>query len=717
MFALCGFLALVWTEYFGGALLFLGLFAIVLSPICERIASRYPLYGKLWNIPMALYIPFLFFDLVATNLVIAITHLVIFIQVAKLLNQKKRGDYHQMYMMSFFQLLAATALTSGPLFFVAFLLFTLTGVWALTTLHMQGEIEANGVLEPGTINDGRAQRGIADWQFFSGTLVLALASILLTAGFFYTVPRIEAGFLGRTDLREPGIGFDETVDLRVYGRIFGDSTVVFKAELPQYPNGFDGPFYWKGMSLDIYDGMQWSKIKPPRSADFTREMMVNDGDENGTFGPGHIGDLTGLLEQVIYVDTLGSSVLFGMPDVVRVSGDFPYLIYDTVDYSWRTPQESQRNLSYTAYSVLPQYDPDALRNASTDYPDLIRRAYIDNFGRGPGIGRRIVDRAREVTDNKENPYDKAVAIVEYLNSSYSYTLNIPETPSGTSPLAWFLFDTKAGHCEYFATATAVMLRAVGVPARVATGFRGGEWNEFGRFYTVRQDFSHVWVETFFPGHGWVIFDPSPKQEIGPVSGTWLGRLSGRVNRYLLSLQLRWYRDVLGYNRTDQWQFVELVSLNASNFKDEWIEGVRSMRISLPRLTLRRWHYSFWIAYILSAALIVLIIVQAVQHRLRRHRLVSVTTDRRRRDALILYRHALKLLSRKRVTKPPNVTPLEFVETVRASIPWAAAQFGQLTAFYYEIRFGPDDDSGEQDLSVRRVYHEFKRSLARRRQRV
>ena len=163
--------------------------------------------------------------------------------------------------------------------------------------------------------------------------------------------------------------------------------------------------------------------------------------------------------------------------------------------------------------------------------------------------------------------------------------------------------------------------------------------------------------------------------------------------------------------------MELVSLNASHFKDEWLEGVRSMRISLPRLTLRRWRYSFLMAYILSAALIVLIIVQAVQNRLRHRRLVSVTTDKRRRDALILYRHALKLLSRKRVSKPANATPLEFVETVRASIPWAAAQFAQLTAFYYEIRFGPDDDSGEQDLSVRRVYHEFKRSLAGRRQGV
>ena len=112
---------------------------------------------------------------------------------------------------------------------------------------------------------------------------------------------------------------------------------------------------------------------------------------------------------------------------------------------------------------------------------------------------------------------------------------------------------------------ATLLRCVGVPARIASGFRGGEWNEFGAFYAIRQDFAHVWVEVFFPDFGWVPFDPSPAVSEIELRQSWWATLKSFLSRYTLALQMKWYKYVIGYNQNRQVSLVKTMGARIRTF--------------------------------------------------------------------------------------------------------------------------------------------------------
>ena len=112
--------------------------------------------------------------------------------------------------------------------------------------------------------------------------------------------------------------------------------------------------------------------------------------------------------------------------------------------------------------------------------------------------------AKQITASVDNNYDKAAAIERYLRTNFGYTLQLPRTVPH-DPVANFLFDRKQGHCEYFASSMAIMLRTLGIPSRVVNGFRTGEFNDLTSQYLVRASNAHSWVEAYFPGYGWISF--------------------------------------------------------------------------------------------------------------------------------------------------------------------------------------------------------------------
>src|SRR5262249_15046520 len=153
---------------------------------------------------------------------------------------------------------------------------------------------------------------------------------------------------------------------------------------------------------------------------------------------------------------------------------------------------------------LPAANPVELRALPAVYPVQVIHTYLQL----PPLDPRIKALADQISSNSKNPYDKAANIQRYLISHYGYTLDLSGT-HGDDPLADFLFVRRAGHCEYFASAMTVMLRAEGVPARYVTGFSPGEYNDVGGDYIIRESDAHAWVEVYFPQYGWLPFDPTP----------------------------------------------------------------------------------------------------------------------------------------------------------------------------------------------------------------
>src|SRR5262249_45829421 len=155
---------------------------------------------------------------------------------------------------------------------------------------------------------------------------------------------------------------------------------------------------------------------------------------------------------------------------------------------------------------------------------------------------RIGALARDVTQAQRSVYEKATAIETYLRHNYRYSLDAPLAEQD-QPLEEFLFSRKTGYCEHYATAMVIMLRTIGIPARLVTGFLATEWNEYGNYYLVRQQDAHAWVEVHLPHSGWIMMDPTPSsiESVGSEYPAWQA-----LGRMMDSIRLHWSRFFVQY---------------------------------------------------------------------------------------------------------------------------------------------------------------------------
>jgi transglutaminase-like putative cysteine protease len=164
--------------------------------------------------------------------------------------------------------------------------------------------------------------------------------------------------------------------------------------------------------------------------------------------------------------------------------------------------------TYQARSSLSSVTVAQLRAAGTDYPLWVTSRYLQL---PPTVTPRTRQLARQIAAGLDNPYDVAVAVTDYLRTNIRYSETVPPLATDQELLDWFLFDLGQGFCNYYASAEVILLRSLGIPARVAVGFAQGEQQAGSNTYLVRQQDAHTWPEVYFPGLGWVEFEPTVSQ--------------------------------------------------------------------------------------------------------------------------------------------------------------------------------------------------------------
>jgi Transglutaminase-like superfamily len=162
--------------------------------------------------------------------------------------------------------------------------------------------------------------------------------------------------------------------------------------------------------------------------------------------------------------------------------------------------------TYQLDAILSNPNRLQLQEAGTDYPEWVKGQYLQL---PRGFSPRIRELANEITTDAQTPFEKTIEITRYLRENIAYSQTIPEPPRNTDSLEWVLFDYKQAYCVYYASAEVLMLRSVGIPARMAVGFTQGARD--GDKYVVRRLNSHAWPEVYFPGIGWVEFEPTAGQ--------------------------------------------------------------------------------------------------------------------------------------------------------------------------------------------------------------
>ncbi len=270
---------------------------------------------------------------------------------------------------------------------------------------------------------------------------------------------------------------------------------------------------------------------------------------------------------------------------------------------------------------------------------------------------------------------KALEVQDYLQSNYSYSLE-PGGKNGEDPVNNFLFHSKKGYCEHFASAMVLLLRASGVPARLISGFHGGEWNSYGGYYTVRAQDAHTWVEAYIKNSGWVRFDPTPPAPIKEKSV--LFAAAGLIDY----LRFKWDRYIIFYSLRDQAGMAK----NLINFAARLREGLRSLKTPSGRGFQTFFKGKAKLGKLPAGMAIIAVLLGFVGAAILLGR-KFLKTSRLKKGPGGFYKSLLNVLKKKGINKGAAQTPREFAGHVLEICGPAYSEISWITELYNRARFG------------------------------
>ncbi len=590
---------------------------------------------------------------VSRDFLTATVHLVFFVAAIKLLTAETSRDYLLLKVVALLEILAAALLSAGLMFLLFLALFMVAATAALASGEIRNSVRTARVVHSAARRTGRRLSAL--------TAVSACAMLVLTALFFLVLPRTARAALSWFIPSQSRVsGFGSEVVLGQAGEIRRSTEVVLHFRFREGVRPVD--LHWRGTALAEFNGWKWyntaMEAKPLLPGDDGLLRLAGDDLRRLRQGP--------RLNYQVILERTHSDWLFlaGSPEFIRLR---PARVIASPNGALRVPFALGDRLQYDVIAWPEQTTPGPLSQAERIF-----------HLRLPQTDSRVLKLAGEITASARTDLERARAIESWLQANLQYSLD-PWEKMADDPVAHFLCVRKKGHCEYFASAMAVMLRAVWVPSRVVTGYLGGAQNPLVDWQVVRASDAHSWVEAYIPGSGWVTFDPTP------AAGTPLTGLS-RLAIWMDAAQLLWQDWIVGYDLDRQLSLALSVGESRKRFSLRWptalwdaakaeLATLRTQGRTLPAI---------------GASLLALAVLAASP---RLARWASRAARRRRAargrlsggDASLFYQQMLEILSRKGLLKMSWQTPAEFA----ASIP--DRQLGdavfEFTRAYYDARFG------------------------------
>jgi transglutaminase-like putative cysteine protease len=596
--------------------------------------------------------------LLSRDFLAATVHLVFFLAVMKILTAKTNRDNLYTAVIAFLELLAAAILSINFNFFVFLTVYLLFAIAALTS----GEIRRSMQKEGAAARGGARRFHVRLATLSSG---VALGILALTAGLFFILPRTaDAAFERLISGRVRITGFSNQVLLGEIGEIKATSRPVMHIRaFNELPQGLK----WRGGTLVDFDGKRWYNPAGP-----TQQIPLEHGHAE-LESPLNRRPGGGVSYQVAY-DELETNALFFVGTAASVFLRNESTLIAAEGGNYRVVRPPAPGFHYDAYSFLEE-PPDF---APVRPAPLLPLAARERCLQLPKLDPRVSALAHQVTTAAGTDLERARALERYLRKEFGYTLELPsrETPD---PLAHFLFTRRKGHCEYFASAMTVMLRTLGIPARLATGFQSGVYNPISELWLIRASDAHTWVEAWLPNHGWSTFDPTPPDPNPAGASLFL-----KMSLYLDAAETFWQAWVVGYDSGQQGSLLG----GARGVSTRWVEALSGIGAAWnERASL--WARRFG-GYGAAAALIVAwcwLVLPPLIRRLRIRRRVSLVRRGRASvaDATLLYQRMLQIVRRHGYHKPAWFTPAEFAGSLPANgLGTAVAEF---TEAYNAVRFG------------------------------
>jgi len=601
-------------------------------------------------------------------------HAIWFALAVKLVTRAGDKDWPPIYFLGSAQWILAAAQPAGTIFRVCFAAFIISGIFSLMLLELRRQPAR---IFHGDSDIATSSAGFSSRAFFAAVTGIAAAVTAVAIPLFFFFPRLPAksGAPPPSDTASSADFIEdvETIELgREYSLSQPDAVVMrVKTDVPE--DRIPPDLKWRGTAFDHYDGRAWT---------LRRREQLPIAIQGGFYKLEESAMGSELLRQTFFMEETLTNSIFAAHRALAVSTGAGFLRRDSSG-NLTAQNTAQGKKDYIV--VSDSIRPDAgLISDWTPIPDDISSTWLQL----PELDPRIVQLAREITGGYRRQYDKARALEIRLRSRYGYTETLPQifkAPESGDPLAIFLFDALEGNCEYFATALTVMLRSIGIPARMTSGFLAGEYNPIGGSWTVRRRHSHTWTEAWFPPYGWVEFDATPMEEFSenPPPSRFFADFADAAG-------LWWRENVAGYDATRQYRVisgffgrVNRAEDRAGEFLSSFTNSARAVLNLLPQTA----------ASVKIAALIVslaavcgIFIWRRTRRRFPGGRVFRRSKQNPQTAAADFYAEALLFLKARGFVPEQAQTPMEFAQS-RIFHGNAEVALIDLTRFYNEVRFG------------------------------
>lgn len=637
-----------------------------------------------------------------------LSRLILVLSSIKLLQKKSDRDWVFIYLISFFEVLLAAGVGISPLFLVFLLIYLLSSFTAIILFEIRKS--ANLVLQKAekqklSLNSGYFNKSKLFRLPFTASIILIFIAIIAVP-LFFAFPRVGgAGFGSGLGGLTGFTGFSDSVKLGEIGRLQQNNEIVMRVRVEK-PDGIKiKDLRWRGVALDSFEAQIWRKSRFQYNEPFVKT-------ERDIFIVDSAKDTNQIITQTIYLEPIDSPVLFTLARPVALQGNFTVVNKDA-EGSLSTSRANMGRVSYKAYSdnVLPS--EEELKNDNVQYQVTAKR-YLQL---PEALDDRIPQLTKQIIDNSgaRNRFEQVKAVEKYLQTSFGYTLDLKA--GGKDPLADFLFNIREGHCEYFATSLAIMLRTQGIATRIVNGFQTGEYNETAGVYVVRQKDAHSWVEVYFPKEKvWIPFDATPAA--GQFAGNSSGSFLDQLNKYVEAMETFWIQYIVSYDNQEQRSlFITLrklmselqttISIWFDSLQERvfiWWQEVRGEKGFEVSVWAIAWGIGYLIAGISGLFIIIWLIRKLIRLKLW-ERLNQLIKLRKETSIVEFYQRMQKVFAKKGIKREDHQTPLEFAFAL--NMPQAV----KITEKYNEVRFGEknlnDDEAQEIEEWLKDLERKYK----------
>lgn len=692
---------------------------------------------------------------------LVVAHLQSYLQYVLLFQTKSSRVYWQLALLSLGQVAIASTLIPGPAFGLMLLLYLFLGIVAFSLLVLHADSERWSRVQSGNGQPAFATAGSGDgdrpvlwgnsahanpFGILGGVLRLsALVSVFavaIAAAIFFAMPRWQVAsreVITTEPLRS--IGFSKTVTLGELGEVVNNADLVMRVS------------FYRGNSGQAFELAHEPLFRGTVVTRYQDGRWTQGNRKNFVVLP--LGASSEFVRQKIMVQPMDVSELFCVFPVFATQSD-PRLRIDA-DYEHLARQESLRlqaiefEVGTTGIvngrqrEILPSYERSNPRS-------LLQMPAADADGKDPLAGLRAVA-SRVLQDKGIDPADRpaaARALNDYfrLSGNYAYSLEAQPREPTSDPLDDFVTVHRNGHCEYFAGALVMMLRSQGIPARMAIGFKGGEWNEVGRYYQVQQLHAHTWVEVYLdqeqipaghfeeddtPPAAWLVLDPTEgTREAGSDRGS--PTAVARVRQYLDYMQVLWVNYVVGLNpkRQQQGIFDPLASgaataidsvISTEVWEDRWA-SVSDSHLGAFWQWYRR-HWFSWRGGVVAAvfSLGLVLAYAGIRQLVRTLRKLGIVGPGRAHDelpTLEMYRRLEVALARQGLTRQPAQTAFEFAALAGGELAERLEHRGvahlprRVIELFHRVRFGGRTLDNSEAQALEHALCELERTLGRSR---